>query len=420
MKSLTSHVSRLTSHVSRLTSHVLVLCLAITLCCQSCQRDVATETPKVLDKKGIVPLSTARDIAKDFFRMYYLNTANKEIQEEIPVEENGKPYFYIFNYKDGGFLILSAEYGQTPILANGLRNTFPSKGEINPGLGSWLLSIKAEAEGIRQEKILPQSGVEQFWNKLEKHELKANFSEKAIRESPSNVTLRSGGGGGTVDPCSPMVVEVGPLVTTEWDQGCFYNELVPQSGNFCNKAPTGCVATAMAQIAKYHNLLDTFNFSQMPDRVTSKNLNVASLMKWCGGALYTSYGASSSNASSANLPFALTSNGYASGITYADYEPAQFTQNINLLRPVILRGCTELCSFWGWYWGCGDCHAWVADGYQRFDYPYGCNSSGGLLLHMNWGWGGSGPNDWYAVPRPLNLPNYHFQYGYSMVSNIHP
>ena len=44
-------------------------------------------------------------------------------------------------------------------------------------------------------------------------------------------------------------VVVGPLIQTQWDQDAPYYNLCPGYGT--NKAYTGCVATAMAQVMNY-------------------------------------------------------------------------------------------------------------------------------------------------------------------------
>lgn len=45
--------------------------------------------------------------------------------------------------------------------------------------------------------------------------------------------------------------EVGPLLTTKWNQYPVYNELCPKIEGRLSK--TGCAATAMAQVMKYYN-----------------------------------------------------------------------------------------------------------------------------------------------------------------------
>lgn len=49
---------------------------------------------------------------------------------------------------------------------------------------------------------------------------------------------------------SGTVTDVAPLLTTAWDQGAPYNDYCPLQDDV--QTLTGCVATAMAQIANYH------------------------------------------------------------------------------------------------------------------------------------------------------------------------
>ncbi len=46
----------------------------------------------------------------------------------------------------------------------------------------------------------------------------------------------------------------GPLLSTIWGQGCYYNKFSPEDDRGpCNNAWAGCVAVAMGQIMKYWN-----------------------------------------------------------------------------------------------------------------------------------------------------------------------
>jgi hypothetical protein len=97
----------------------------------SCQKDLKNEP--IAPVGNVVSLESATKIATNYFSMYYEKEANRDIEEYQVVAENDKPYYYIFNFKQGGFLILSADYGDVPILADGLTEKFPLKGQINPG-----------------------------------------------------------------------------------------------------------------------------------------------------------------------------------------------------------------------------------------------------------------------------------------------
>ena len=120
--------------------------------------------------------------------------------------------------------------------------------------------------------------------------------------------------------------EIAPLIKTQWDQSAPYNNLCPDYAENV-KSASGCVATAMAQIMKYHewpvkgkgsnsyncyntaigvnfgtlsmNFANTtFDWANMTDRYTSsstaaQNDAVATLMYACGISVNMMYGPSS-------------------------------------------------------------------------------------------------------------------------------
>lgn len=69
---------------------------------------------------------------------------------------------------------------------------------------------------------------------------------------------------------------------TTWGQGCGYNlELETLNCTLpCGKAYTGCVATAMAQIMRYHQHPTSFSWNSMTNN--SGNFPIALLMKDIG------------------------------------------------------------------------------------------------------------------------------------------
>jgi hypothetical protein len=392
----------------------------------SCQKDIAKDAPDATTKLGVVSLEKATKIAENFYKSYYAHVENKEIEEHVTAEENGIPLFYVFNFKKGGFLVLSAEYGETPILANGLENHFPKSGKVNPGIGIWLVDVSNEIKDIKAGKVKPYA-VAHAWSDLENGTYKSHFeitTSQDLKNRNNSVELRSGGGGGgpVDDPCTEYWThQVGPLMTTTWGQLCLYNSLVPESGNFCEKAPTGCVATSMAQIMKFHNFPSTlFSFNLMPNRLISTTSTngvnaVATLMEDCGDRVDMDFGPDESGADTGDVESALEELGYSTDVAYSDYTETLHLENINNNRPVILRGCTDVSCFLGWCWGTGSCHAWVSDGYQKSR-----NSCYGIktLWHMNWGWDTGGPNGFYFIPKPVEQ-NWHFQWGRKILHNIH-
>ena len=224
--------------------------------------------------------------------------------------------------------------------------------------------------------------------------------------------------------------EIEPLVKTKWHQYEPYDNQCPTING--EKAPTGCVATAMAQIMKYHqwpargkgshsyewsgghtlsmnfsevifdwaNIKEDYQFiwdygtnSYIPDWNLEEENAVATLMQTCGISVDMNYGLDGSSASSYSAAQALIQyfdydanflwRGY---VELPDWESLIYDELLNQ-RPVYYSGTST--SYSG--------HAFVCDGY----------SSEGLF-HINWGWGGQW--DGYFLLSVLNP--YGTEYGY--------
>ena len=205
----------------------------------------------------------------------------------------------------------------------------------------------------------------------------------------------------------PKHAAIAPLLSSKWDQGVAdnkgdaYNCQCPkENGKYCM---TGCVATAMAQVMRYHQwptsstkaiptyeaneTLGTiaslsarkFDWKNMLDKYTGgetetqKNA-VAWLMRYCGQAINMDYGTISSGTQTELVAMALrTYFGYDTDACYvlrADYSAAGWDENLYYelknKRPVLYNG-----------YSMGGGHAFVCDG---------CDSNG--FYHINWGWGG--------------------------------
>jgi hypothetical protein len=211
---------------------------------------------------------------------------------------------------------------------------------------------------------------------------------------------------------------IAPLLSTRWDQGAPYNDDCPSVSSPVmpnGKAPTGCVATAMAQVMKYFNWPEkgagtgkatdssgksyamdlgvTFSWNDMKAQYNEGNYTspqasaVALLMKACGYAVGMKYGPSESGAGSVAIPSALVDNfGYDGGVrlcmrAYYGREEweGMIYDNLAHVGPVLYTGTTNL----------GGGHAFVCDGYSTDGY-----------FHFNWGW--SGMYDGYYLLTALN------------------
>lgn len=179
---------------------------------------------------------------------------------------------------------------------------------------------------------------------------------------------------------------ISPLLTTLWKQGSPYNDQCPTVGG--QRAVTGCVATALAQVMNYHQYpiaatkavgslaSTTFDWNKMHDSYKAGDdaSEVAKLMHYCGVAVQMNYGADASSAASEKTVTALIDYfDYDAGAKYVKRSGFGYTDWVALLynelasqRPVLMGGQST-----------GGGHAFVCDGYDEEDF-----------FHINWGWGG--------------------------------
>jgi hypothetical protein len=288
------------------------------------------------------------------------------------VENNDTLYYILNDTINKGFVIVSADKRAWPILAYSTEGSLNEKKQPD-AFAAWMENRKQEIESIKLNNLRPDSATTASWQ---------------------NLNLKNS----TVEGTS-----VEPLIQTQWDQGCYYNSMCPidTQSPFCGHVPTGCTITAMAQIMKYWNYptkgagthsynhstygnlsadfgSTTYQWSQMPNSVTSPNDAVATLMYHCGVSLETDY---STGASAAYDPrdeliqyFNYSSNAMLvnrSGLIDGEWI-RMLKSELDLRHPI-------------WYQGSGFfAHSFICDGYQNSDY-----------FHFNWGWSGSSDGYFY-------------------------
>lgn len=334
---------------------------------------VAMASP--VDKK------TAEQVAKNHYAYYAPASMHDfSLNGSFETVYEGLTTFYTFTFTSGGFVMVAADDASIPILGYSYEGK-PSAGDINPEAKSWFDNYNRQMSEIAGAR-LSNSETRLKWDKI--------LTNNMERE----------------------VMDVNPLLTTTWDQGCYYNTLCPvETGagfGSCNHAWTGCVATTMAQIMKYHAFpatgigyhsyvhatyglqsanfsSTTYNYAAMPNNVTSNNTAVATLMYHAGVSVNMQYAASGSGAYSEDVPFAL--------VNFFNYAPtaelksktnypvmadwwALMRTDLDAGRPVYYAGSSTASGG----------HAWVCDGYRLSDNKF----------HFNWGWSGS-YNGYYAI-----------------------
>ena len=360
--------------------------------------------------KAVSP-QQAQLFAKAFFIEHY-NVANEvDISDvNLVLSKTISTYdiadYYIFNTPNNrGWIIISADDVVLPVLAYSFEANYNSNSK-NTAAKYFLKQLRSQIQYAKEEKIEQSAEANTQWNQY-----KVANSTKGI-------------------------ANVAPLLTTTWDQGCYYNMHCPQdySSSYCNRALTGCVATSMAQIIKYHAYPNSglgsntythpvygsltanfaaanYDFSNMPNSLSgttplAQRQQVGTLMSHCGISVNMNYGP---NGSGSNTLFALNAMKdyfkYAIEATEQYKDDYSITNWMNLVRasldksyPVLYSGTDNSVGFG---------HAWVCDGYQ-----------GTSMFHMNWGWGGS--SDGYFQLSNLVTGGYNFNDDQAALLNMHP
>jgi len=308
-----------------------------------------------------------------------------------------EPY-YVFNVgAGGGFVIASGDDTMMPILA------YADKGSIDPAnlppsLKAWLKGYADEVAWLQRRQRAP-----------------ATVPPPAASARSDVAPPEDSGGVPQMSVRHRSRRFVSGLLTTVWNQAHPYNLLCPTSVTG-RRSVTGCVATAMAQVMKFHEwpraaLVQAvhggydvgssyvagpavaagtrFDWSRMRASYDANaSLNdgseeaVAQLMLACGVAVETWYHSVASGAVLRMAASALRDYfDYASSVRYLARNDYSYQQWLTLMylevangRPVLYGGQSS-----------GGGHAFVIDGYD-----------GSGFFHVNWGWGGDS-DGFYAL-----------------------
>jgi hypothetical protein len=297
------------------------------------------------------------------------------------MKASAAPLFYVFNVNGlHGFIIISADDIIPPVLAYSYETSFTAD-DIPPNVATWLKGYEDQIGYAIRSNLDPAPEVQLEWTTLS--------------DGPRRVNaLKSATG-------------VGPLVTTLWSQRPFYNDLCPYDSTYNDRAVSGCVATAMAMVMKYHNYppngigsyyyysarygtlsanfgAATYQWADMPNTLSSANTAVSTLMYHCGVGVKMDYNVGSQGGSNAWVIAAERAEcaenalknyfGYAStlqGLTKSDYTDSQW---ISILKTELDAGRPMVYAGYGSDGG----HCFVCDGYNDSTY-----------FHFNWGWAGN-------------------------------
>jgi len=372
---------------------------------------------------GLVGGNTARNAAGKWLShnrkpMGRFISAKIKSSESL-VDPNGLNLCHIFNLDQGGFVVMSSDDRVEPVIAFSENGTFHLS-EDNPLVVMLRKDMGQRLKSTRKQTMKKSKGKLSKWQQL--------VESESSRE-PSRISSMS-----------VNDVRVDSFLPTRWSQtevyaGLCYNYYTP------NNYPSGCVATVMAQLMRYHEwpktgigvngfsvLVDgvsnnkntmggngsggAYNWSQMPyvpsNGVTDQERQaIGRLMHDAGVSVGMSYTSGGSSASTSNTDLQFVSTFNYSNSMYMDNfsENGDATlwtilnSNLNAKLPVILSIRRA-----------GGGHAVVADG-------YGYNG-GSQYHHINLGWDGY-EDAWYSLPI-IDTSNHTYTMLSACVYNVYP
>lgn len=394
----------------------------------SCDKDTIENQTEIKNNEYFITKQEATSIASTLEfnskaeRNKKLASSTKTIDTVLTVpDSSGINAFYIFNYHEGGFIIISGDKRSQPILAYSNENNFDfSNREIPSGLLWWL-----EEATINILKIRNNSEEGSTNNHSTKELYEPCPMQMAISE---NISLNSKCGGpnpGEEPNCNdihnyygPLIGSkwYGPLIGSKWSQWSGFNNYLPNMGceSYQGKPPSGCVATAIGQVMRYYQYPNSYVWQNMP--LTSAGSNeISQLLKDIGTAVQMNYNCTGSGAHTENGVDALKNIFDYSSASYGTWNHSTVKGEIISGRPVILAGYNDKDCFL-WWCGYEDGHAWVCEGFRSHYYcELGIQST---YYYMNWGWGGS-YNGYYGY-NSWNPSTFNFKYNKRMLYNIKP
>lgn len=319
--------------------------------------------------------STARKAGKNFAQTAMKATPNIEEMQLVMATES----YYVYNFGESGFVIVSADDRFRPIV--GYSDQGPFEVENPSPEAMFYLGQIAEARASHNAVLFDNTAEE--W--------------QSVLTSGKLLSRNRGRG-------------VDFLCSTTWNQNSPYNLYSPAAtGGPGDRCYAGCVATAMSQVMKFWDYpqqgtgshsyycygygTQTANFGNtiyewdnMPNRLggaSQKEIEaVALLMYHCAVAVDMMFGPSGSGAYSWDVPDAIKQYfSYSNNATLLGRDDYSLASWQSMLRDQFDLGWPVYYSGFSNDGG----HAFVCDGYNDED-----------LFHFNWGWGGSS-DGWFVI-----------------------
>jgi hypothetical protein len=326
-----------------------------------------------------------------------------EVSDVTEESEDGIPLYYLCDIMGGGWVIVTAHDGLHPVPAYSLRGSCTG-GQRPPAFSAWMEQYRREILHAVKHGLAPTPDIMAEWERLlatETNNLHPLTQEK----------------------------EVLPLLVSSWDQSPFYNDMCPADpqgpGGHC---VTGCVATAMGQLAYYFRWPETgtgsytyvhpdygtisadfgnttYRWDEMENSLSGPNPAVAEILFHLGVSVDMDYGPDGSGMWNHKAAYSLR--------TYFKYAPEteylfRDSTSLNWDSTIVWHLERGIPMYYaGWDVPNVSGHAFICDGYQAGGY-----------FHFNWGWSGS--YDGYFYLEELNPGGSNFNLAQELIIHCYP
>ena len=374
----------------------IALLLAIVLLCGNMEAKVVSQD----QAKKIADCVLAGKSGRSMTTRY---TSSREV---LTTKEGEAPAFHIFNGADGGFVIVAGDDCVAPVIGYSDTGSFITE-NMPENLAGWLDMWSGIINAMRADGYTLGKDVEKEWKAFESGALPTKDGNEKV------------------------------LGTAKWDQGRPYNLLCPDflGRGESTRCLTGCTATALAIIMRYHmwpdcgvGKLDTYSFRDDNGKTrTVQGFNLGHKYDWANMPLkYTGRESDAQNNAVARLMYdvgvmlesmynpegtgsyldlvadgAINHFKFDKSASYKRYESYKnswlqmIKDNIDNVGPVDYAAQDAN--------GNGG-HSFVIDGYR------------GDEVHINWGWSGS-CDGFFTIPN-FNPSSYKFTESHRAVFNL--
>ncbi len=355
---------------------------------------------------GKVSLSKIETVAVNFYwerscQYIELQPSDLNITETIPIYLDGKLVYYAVNFKKG-FILVSAWDEATPVFAYSFSGNYKQP-DAQKNVMAWTTQYARQILFAVENNVSATEEISSTWKKY----------------SDQNFTLKG----------KIKFRDIEPMLTSTWDQGRYYNQMCPPDPlGVAGHCVTGCVATAMGQLAYYfrhpengsgsYSYYDstygtisadfgntTYKWDEMANSLQETNLAVAELISHMGVSVDMVYGPNSSGMYNHKAAYSLRTYFKYSPETEYVYRDSTTMDWDSLLITHLDKGIPMYYA--GWSVPNINGHAFIVDGYQ-----------GDHFYHFNWGWGGS--YDGYFYTEELSPGGNNFNLAQELIINCFP